>query len=326
MKRFLAVASLLVTLAVLAELQPAAAQEPTPVLEPAVTPADDVHPASDAEPDDAMILEGRDLAERTSKVFSLSDVTLMALRNNLNVKINRINPRIAETRVVTARSAFDPTIEGTLGGGHNDSPSIDAADNITHDRSDSVSGSAELSKRFKTGTTASVALGGADSDSDGSDSTVSSELELSVTQPLLRGAGLPVNTADILIARNNTRISESRFKSEVIDTIAETQKTYWELVFALENLDVGPALAIHQRGQHQQPRTFRQRQCGVHNLGRRVPLDRPPALPAVRLPDPGKEHPQKVVHLRRGGHRGRDCYARFGFRRGHFLKYTSFKE
>ncbi|MQY69531.1 MAG: TolC family protein, partial [Firmicutes bacterium] len=47
-----------------------------------------------------------------------------------------------------------------------------------------------------------------------------------------------MNRADILIAKNNKNISLEELREEVINTVTETEKTYWELVFALDNLKV----------------------------------------------------------------------------------------
>ncbi len=198
-------------------------------------PVDEGRDISVAEKD---LLGSRALPRRINKVFSLQDITLMTLKNNLDVKIKRINPRIVETRVESAESVFDPTVEASVGGGQTDSPSFDTGGDVTHGRSKSLSGSVELNKRFATGASAGVGLNATDTNPSGSRSLLSSEVELSVSQPLLQGAGVKVNRADIHIARNNTRLSQWQFKDEVIATIARTQRTYWELVYALENLDV----------------------------------------------------------------------------------------
>jgi outer membrane protein len=72
-----------------------------------------------------------------------------------------------------------------------------------------------------------------------------SSLSLSITQPLLEGFGIGVNKASIIIARNNQDISLLGLRSELIRTLSEVQRSYWELVFALESLKV-QQLALKQ--------------------------------------------------------------------------------
>ncbi len=224
------------------------AQEAAPTTAPAAAPtAERVEkPAAEAavsaaSSDEALeedFLGDQDQPPRKSDVFSLQDITMLTLKNNTSVKIRRINPYIAETSVTEEEAAFDPAVEASVSGGGTDSPVLGAGDTVSHSRGKSVTSSAAVTKRFTTGTRASVGATATHEEDSTSDSSVSSAIELEVTHPLLKGAGPMVNQVDIFIARNNTKISEWDFNSQVIDTIAQAQTTYWELVFALENLEV----------------------------------------------------------------------------------------
>ena len=66
----------------------------------------------------------------------------------------------------------------------------------------------------------------------------SGELELSLTQPLLKGFGIDNNKKDIYIANNDLRISRYDFESKVIDTISEVENVYWDLVLSIEDFRV----------------------------------------------------------------------------------------
>jgi outer membrane protein TolC len=63
-------------------------------------------------------------------------------------------------------------------------------------------------------------------------------IRLSVTQPLLRNYGRNANMRQIRIARNNEAISETQFEQQVIQLVTQTEKAYWDLVFAAEDLKV----------------------------------------------------------------------------------------
>ena len=57
-------------------------------------------------------------------------------------------------------------------------------------------------------------------------------IQLSYTQPLLQGAGFPVNTAPIVIARLNTEQSYFQYKDSVQEMVRGVIASYWNLVQA----------------------------------------------------------------------------------------------
>lgn len=57
-------------------------------------------------------------------------------------------------------------------------------------------------------------------------------IDLSLTQPLLQGAGIRPNLAPIVIARINTERSYFQFKSSMQDSVRGVIEAYWALVFA----------------------------------------------------------------------------------------------
>ena len=68
--------------------------------------------------------------------------------------------------------------------------------------------------------------------------TYSSDLALTVTQPLLKDFGIELNKREIVIAKNDQKISNHEFTEKVIDTLTEAENFYWDLVFSIEDLKV----------------------------------------------------------------------------------------
>jgi outer membrane protein len=66
----------------------------------------------------------------------------------------------------------------------------------------------------------------------------SSDLSLTVTQPLLKGFGIDLNKREISIAKNDQNISDHQFTKKVIDIVTEAENIYWDLVFSIEDLKV----------------------------------------------------------------------------------------
>jgi outer membrane protein len=55
-------------------------------------------------------------------------------------------------------------------------------------------------------------------------------IDFSVTQQLLQGFGLAVNTRNIRVAKNNQKVTDLQLKLQVITTIAAVLNLYWDLV------------------------------------------------------------------------------------------------
>ncbi len=65
-----------------------------------------------------------------------------------------------------------------------------------------------------------------------------SGVRFSFSQPLLRDAGVGVNTASIQVARFNDRREEARSKLTAIRVLANAEKAYWELYAATREVEI----------------------------------------------------------------------------------------
>jgi outer membrane protein TolC len=182
--------------------------------------------------------------------LSLQDCISLALESNLNIRIQRINPHIQEAFVTVAKGRFDPVA------------SLESRFNNTEDPSSTPS---LAGANVRTSDSESIDLGFLDSVATGGSYRLSlntnrsksnsqlqkpnpayrSGLSLSLNQPLLNGFGIGINRAFIRISRNNQDISLLNLKSQLIRTLSEVHNSYWNLVFALENLKV-QELALKQ--------------------------------------------------------------------------------
>ena len=57
-------------------------------------------------------------------------------------------------------------------------------------------------------------------------------------QHLLQGWGLSNNRREILIAKNDIKVTDASFRAQAISTVAQIQNIYWDLVNAYENVKV----------------------------------------------------------------------------------------
>src|SRR3989338_2206615 len=181
--------------------------------------------------------------EKGNALFlSLKEGIALTLKNNLEISIERINPRISETEITRSEAEFDYSLNASTSVGKNRTPSASAFASPPEAENEAFSVSAGIKKRSATGTNYQLSLDTqrtmSNSKFQGLKPQYTSNLNLSVTQNLLKDFGVDVNTAKIKIASNNRDISINQLKSKGIVIISQVEEIYWDMVFAIEDLKV----------------------------------------------------------------------------------------
>lgn len=174
--------------------------------------------------------------------LSLQDCISLALRSNLNIRIQSINPQIQDSLLLMAKGKYDPSLRFNTG--------ASLSENTVNDQKSTAQNlNFAIIDPLITGGEYGISINSNRSKSESSFQSMSpsyrSGTVFSISQPLLEGAGIAINRIPIVIANNNKQISNLRLKSQLIKNLTEVQNTYWELVFALENLKV-QELALKQ--------------------------------------------------------------------------------
>ena len=172
--------------------------------------------------------------------LSLEDCILKALKHNLNVAVEVLNPLLSNISISSAREKYLPQLTLSLNKRNTSNASyswLDASDQI---ETQYQFYTAELSQFVPTGASFSIALENNQNETNRRFQTINprygSTLTFEFVQPLLRNFGFKTNNREIIIARNNRDISESRFKTVLLETIYNVEAAYWNLVFSIENL------------------------------------------------------------------------------------------
>ena len=184
------------------------------------------------------------LAQQEEKSLSLSleDCILKAIKNNLDVAVEVLNPELADISVSLANERFMPNFSFNYSKRDTNSASysfLDAADHVSTLYNNY---SAQISQLIPTGGSFAITLDGYKNDTNRSFQTINprfgNTLTFNFTQPLLKNFGFKVNRREIIIAKNNREISENNFNKTLQDTIYSVEEAYWNLVYGIENLKV----------------------------------------------------------------------------------------
>jgi len=183
-------------------------------------------------------------AQQEEKALSLSleDCILKALKNNLGVAIEVLNPELADISVSRAQEKFLPSLSFDYGRRSTNQASyswIEATENVI---SNYTNYSAQISQLIPTGGSLSISLSNYLNDTNRRTNTInpiySSTLRFNFTQPLLKNFGFKVAHREIIIAKNNVDMSENQLKRVLQQTIYNVEEAYWNFVYNIEILKV----------------------------------------------------------------------------------------
>lgn len=175
--------------------------------------------------------------------LSLNDAIRRALENNSDIEMARDDVRFAETQLRSLEGVYEPVFQIT--------PQLSS---FVTPQSSTLGGSGQSGtvsrtlfdfgpsaiKNFRTG-------GGQyqfffNNTRETTNSTFaqispaySANLGVTFTQPLMRNRAIDFNRREIRIQRKRLEQSDADFRRQTIDVIAQVQRAYWELVFALRD-------------------------------------------------------------------------------------------
>ncbi len=175
--------------------------------------------------------------------LSQADAIRLVLENNLDVVVDRYDPNLANYNIESAYRIFDPQLTATFGVQQSKNPQPSAfvtGSNFINNLGQQWN--FNYSQLFQTGTQFQVEFDNGRASTNSSRNNVNpyftTNLRVSLVQPLLKNFGLLANNRPIRIARNNKQISDYLFAQRVIEMVNQVQNLYWEIVFSREDIKV----------------------------------------------------------------------------------------
>lgn len=191
--------------------------------------------------------------------LTLEQCRALTLGNNLDLKVQLVNPAIAAERVSEQEARFEALFQARGGFGKTDTPVPSTLDIAGSNVDYSYTGLG-VSVPLQTGGTVNFDLSGNRTKTDSIFSifnpAYSSDMSVSLSQPLLRGAGKRANTYSIRIAQFGKQITDARTKLEVVRVIAAVDQVYWRLYAARRELDVRKKQYDLAKALYEQARRF----------------------------------------------------------------------
>lgn len=200
-----------------------------------------LHLEKDEDPDDASMPVDEAFAEKRDDEapleISIEQCRAWTLANNLDLQVAMIDPKIADTTIKEEEARFESVFLADISGADAD-PGEAVVFRDQFVRPFTLEPGVEIPLR--SGGTVGVSLPVSRNEDFGGSSAdrFTSNLDLSISHPLLRNAGRRANTHFIRIATLDAQIARARTKLEVIRQIANADRAYWLLYEARERLEI----------------------------------------------------------------------------------------
>ena len=185
---------------------------------------------------------GVDVSEQ--KPMTLREAIVLALTNNKDIEVARDNVRLAETDLLTVHGAYDPRLSAQsyferirtpaasfLSGA---SGAVETSDFTATSRLEGLAPKFGGNYRFDF----SAIRQTTNSQFTALNPQYPTALTFTFTQPLFRGLRYDAPRRQIDVARKNLSLTDAQFRQRAIEVITSVQRSYWDLVFALRNLQI----------------------------------------------------------------------------------------
>ncbi len=215
-------------------------------------------------------IPGAAVQPNTTLSLNLEAAYAMALARNLNLQIGRFGIATSDTGILRESGLFDPMLTASVGSNDATSPTssdLEGANILTSRATRFALGLAQV---LPTGTQLSLDSSTVRSETNNFfvflNPRWTTDLTLSLTQPLLRGFGTTVNRSGIVVARNLRDQSVAGFEQQVTSVLRQVEDAYWDYVAARR------AVAVSQQSLDLATRLLNETKERV-NVGTSAPID-----------------------------------------------------
>lgn len=175
--------------------------------------------------------------------LTLDDAVRLALQNNLDIAVDRLEPQLAQQRVSQASAAYLPSLSGVFGRTHTVQPPSNLLVNAEGTVTDAFNSTLAVGQRLPwAGTTYNVSWNASRQTTNSFFQSFSPNLgsvvQVSFSQPLLRDLAMDSARQQLVITKRNKEMSDTRFRETVVRTLADVKRAYWNLVSARASVGV----------------------------------------------------------------------------------------
>ena len=183
---------------------------------------------------------------RPRVALTLDEAVKLALDQNLDIAVQRINQRTYDVTLASLRSVYSPTVNSVLSTQTSKTASnstISGAATGETITSGTMNFNGSLSQQVPWhGGSFSASLNNTRQTTSSLNATFNPSYvpnwSANYTQPLMRNFSIDNNRQQILVTRLNQEISDIQLQQTITNTAANVRNAYWDFVFAVQSVEV----------------------------------------------------------------------------------------
>ncbi len=174
--------------------------------------------------------------------LSLRSYIELVLANNTDIAMQRLTVLTSQNAIQRAFAPFDPTFQANFNSSRSNTPSNDLLAGAAVLSSLSQRSNFTYTQTIENGTQYSVGFLGNKTANNSQftnfNPSIQTNLNFSVSQPLLRNRGAYVNRIPVMVARSRLRVAESQLRERITELLTQAENAYWDVIDARETLKV----------------------------------------------------------------------------------------
>ena len=211
------------------------------------------------------------MANRPLLRLSLDEAVELALEQNLDIRVQRLNPLIQDLSIANVRSAWAPNLSTTFQNNSQTTPATNQlSGGLDQINTDTFRNTVGLNQLTPWGGFYNVNWNSSNQSTTNFftsfDPQLRSTMSLQYTQPLLRNFTIDDVRQRLQITRTNRDISDIQLRDAIVSTVRNAKNAYWELSFAIS------ALAVQQQSLELAEESLRNNRTRVE-VGTMAPID-----------------------------------------------------
>ena len=174
--------------------------------------------------------------------LSLRSYLELVMANNTDIAIQRLTVDVAQNAITRAFAPFDPLATASFSSTEQRTPSGDQLTGASTLVELSQPANFAYSQTLPTGLNYQVGFFGQKLSTNSGyyyyNPTLTSSLQLNISQPLIKNRGAYINRVPIMVASSRLRKTEYDLKTSLLQLVSAAENAYWDAVLARENLRV----------------------------------------------------------------------------------------
>lgn len=178
------------------------------------------------------------------KEVTLRQAIDLALKNNLDIEIEKFNPQIVQEQQTFEESKFEPFLGSLFNYRDSQFPTSSALQGAkgASVTTKTMDYNVNWQQKLMTGTLYAIEFNNTREDTDQRFTNVNpqytSSLFATITQPLMRNFGMEITKTPLLIAQQNEMTSDQQLRMRIMDVALQVEQAYWDLVYYRDQLKV----------------------------------------------------------------------------------------